>query len=369
MPVIVNSGSTYTITPADGLTLTADSTIAAGGYVVGEGTISGPFDLLNLGEIYPTYGPIDINTGTFDNEGVVDAASYDVTIESGVVTPNLSAGILTGGTWVVDDGDISFPTGPIATLNAYVTMLGTTGAIEDLAGGSFQPIQNTMSVIGTAGVLQLNNASWSASGSLNNDGTVILSDATVSTAGGLTISSTGQLQVYDNATINGPLVNNGTVTGGLTLAGSLSGSGLLEGSFALPASQTYDQTFVSPNGFTLSLDFYSPTVGGTATFSGSLSGNWQFGISGGTNAAAPTALELAPSISDQVSFDYNHDELILDSPSSFNAPLWDVTNNSTIVLDGIIGNAASLNLNASRPSNVLSGGVLTIMENGNSVDR
>jgi collagen type I/II/III/V/XI/XXIV/XXVII alpha len=372
MTVIVNKGSTFTITPTGGLTLTADSTIAgtgfSGGILVGAGTISGPFELLNLGAIEPTRGPIDINTGTFDNEGVVDAASYDVTIESGVAIPNLSAGILTGGTWEVSGADISFPTGPITTLNAFVDMLGT-GTIEDFVVGSIQPIQNSVSVIGTAGVLQLESANWSAPGSLRNDGTVILSDATVSTAGGLTISPTGQLLAYDTDTINGPLVNNGTVDaiGGLRLAGSLSGNGLLEGSFTLPASQTYDQSFVSPNGFTSSIGIYSPTEGGTATFAGSLSGNWQFGISGGTNAAAPTALELAPSISYNVSFDDNHDELILDSPSGFGGTLSNVTNNSTIVLDGIIGNGASLNLNSPLPPNVESGGVLSITENGSQV--
>jgi Hint domain len=372
MTVIVNTGSTFTITPADGLTLTADSTIAAGGELVGAGTISGPFELLNLGGIGPTRGPIDINTGTFDNEGVVQTVSQDVTIESGVVTPNLSAGILTGGTWIAG-ADISFLTGgPITTLNANVTMLGT-GTIEDFVGGSLQPIQNSVSVIGTAGVLQLESATWSAPGSLRNDGTVILSDAVVSSAAGFTISPIGQLFVYDGDTINGPLVNGGTITlisGGLTLTGSLSGSGLLRASgeaFTLPASQVYDENFVSTTGFTSSINIHSPSVGGTASFAGSLSGNWQFSISGGTNAAAPTALELAPSISDNVTFDNNHDELILDSLASFNGTLSNVVNNSTIVLDGIIGNDASLNLNAPLPPDILSGGVLSITENGSLV--
>ena len=76
MTVIVNPGSTFTITPAGGLTLTADSTIAAGGKLVGGGTISGPFELLNLGGIESTRGPIDINTGTFDCRRPVDAGNF-----------------------------------------------------------------------------------------------------------------------------------------------------------------------------------------------------------------------------------------------------------------------------------------------------
>ena len=369
MTIIVNSGSTYTITPASGLTLTADGTIAAGGMLEGAGTISGPFELLNLGEIGPTRGLIDINTGTFDNEGVVETVNYDLTIESGVATPNLSAGILTGGTWVTGGAVISFDTGPIATLDANVNILGT-GAIEDLVGGTIQPIENSLSVIGTAGVLQLENATWSTPGSLSNGGTMILSGGSVSTAEGLTIAPTGQLLVYDGATINGPLVNNGTVSlisGDLTLVGSLSGSGLLKssGALILPATQTYDQNFVSTTGS--SIDIYSPTAGGTAAFAGSLSGDWQFSITGGTTVAAPTALELAPSISNNVTFDFNHDELILDSLAGFSGILSNVVNTTTIVLDGLIANGASLNLNAPLPPDLESGGVLSITENGGQV--
>src|ERR1019366_5455439 len=47
MAVIVNTGSTLTITQANGLTLTADSTIEAGGVLDGAGTIAGPFALIN----------------------------------------------------------------------------------------------------------------------------------------------------------------------------------------------------------------------------------------------------------------------------------------------------------------------------------
>ena len=368
MTIIVNKGSTFTITPSGGLTLTADSTIAAGGDVVGAGTISGPFELLNLGGIESTRGPIDINTGTFDNEGQVDAGNFGVIIETGVAAPNLSSGTLTGGQWTVLSANISFPTGPITTLNASVEILGT-GSIEDFVGGSPQPIQNSVSVIGTAGVLRLlSDTNWSAPGSLRNEGSIILSRATVTTAGGLTIAPTGLLSTDGFNTVNGPLVNNGTIiANGLRLTGSLSGGGLMEGSFTLPASQTYDQNFVSPSGSISSIGIYSPTVGGTATFAGPLSGEWQFGISGGVDAAAPTALELASSISDNVSFDVNHDELILDSLSGFSGILSNVNNNSTIVLDGIIGNGASLNLNAPLPPNVESGGVLSITENGSQV--
>ena len=39
MTVIVNSGSTVTVVPAVGLTLTADSTILPGGVLTGAGTI------------------------------------------------------------------------------------------------------------------------------------------------------------------------------------------------------------------------------------------------------------------------------------------------------------------------------------------
>jgi hypothetical protein len=131
MTVIVNSGSTLTIAPATGLTLSADSTIAALGVLNGSGTISGPFQLLNVGEIASSGGAIDINTGTFANVGTVIALSGGtVTIENGVTNQDLSGGTLTGGQWVVNSGDLRILSGPITTLDAALTVSG--GSIEDL---------------------------------------------------------------------------------------------------------------------------------------------------------------------------------------------------------------------------------------------
>jgi hypothetical protein len=78
MTVIVNSGSTLAVL-ASGLTLTADSTIAAGGELDGfsGGTIIGGFDLINDGQIdvgtTAQSGPngLTIDTASFTNQGTV----------------------------------------------------------------------------------------------------------------------------------------------------------------------------------------------------------------------------------------------------------------------------------------------------------
>ena len=77
MTVIVNAGSTVTVTPSPGLTLTADGTIAAGGLLQGEGgTISGAFALLNLGQITGLSGGLTIDSGSRSEERRVGKECY-----------------------------------------------------------------------------------------------------------------------------------------------------------------------------------------------------------------------------------------------------------------------------------------------------
>lgn len=374
MTTIVNSGSTLTIAPATGLTLSADSTIAALGVLNGSGTISGPFQLLNLGEIASSSGVIDINTGTFDNVGTVIAfVGGTVTIENGVTNQNLLGGTLTGGQWVVNSGDLRrILTGPITTLDAALTVSG--GSIEDLVGGTVEPIQNTLSVVGTTGLLNEIGTVFSVPGSFEIDGKVFLNSASLAAPGGVTITPTGQMTILTAGTLAGPIVNNGTIENGpssgpLTLRGSLSGSGIFRidngASLDLSTSGTYAQTFIDSSG-TAVIDAFSPTGGGTAAIGGQLlSGFKSFRITGGT--AAPTALELGSSISRDVFFDSSQDELILDSPANFTGTLYAMVNSSTVVLNGVIANGASLNLNSGIGPNNVSGGILSITENGSLV--
>jgi hypothetical protein len=92
MTVIVNLGSTLTVAPDVGLTLTADSTIAPLGVLTGSGTISGPFELLNVGSIIVPSGLLDIDTGAFANLGTVDVYYAFLNSQGSVIS---AAGSLT----------------------------------------------------------------------------------------------------------------------------------------------------------------------------------------------------------------------------------------------------------------------------------
>jgi hypothetical protein len=382
MTVIVNSGSTLTIAPADGLTLTADSTIAPLGVLTGVGTISGPFELLNVGSIIASSGLLDIDTGAFANLGTVLLNGGSLTIENSVTDKDLSGGTLTGGTWLLEGGDLRVLAGSITTLDTGLTVSGTA-TIEDLMGGTAQPIENTLSVVGTAGLLDLNGTNWSTPGSFEIDGSAILSNATLSAAGGitvdgsiilnsaslsapggLTIAPSGQVSIVSGG-LPTQVLNDGTIfASGLGQVGSLTGTGTVQfgGQPTVDLSSgTYTQTFATSGTGTV----FANSPGGTVALDGQLLGAWNVQIVGGPSAAAATAVELAPSISRDVYFDSNADVLVLDALADYHNTLWAMVNTSTIVLNGIIANAASLT--GALFGGGLIGGALSISENGSVV--
>jgi hypothetical protein len=382
MTVIVNSGSTITVVPAAGLTLNADSTIVSGGVLTGAGTISGPFELLSAGEIVPSGGLLDIDTGAFANLGTVLLNSGSLTIENGVTDTDLSGGTLTGGTWLLNGGDLRVLAGSITTLDTGLTVSGTA-TIEDLMGGTVQPLENTLSIVGSSGLLNLSGTNWSTPGSFEIDGSAILSGVSLSAAGGITIDGSvslnsanlsapggitiapgGQVSLVSGG-LSTQVLNNGTIfASGLNQVGSLTGTGTVQfsGQPTLDLSSgTYTQTYSAPSGGTISAN--SP--GGTVTLEGQLTGAWNVQIVGGPSAAAATAVELAPSISRDIYFDSNADKLVLDSLAHYQNTLWGMVNTSTIVLNGVIANAASLM--GERFVQGVIGGALSISENGSVV--
>jgi hypothetical protein len=355
----VGKGSTLTVTQADGLTLVSDLVVQAGGLLDGAGAITGPFTLLNQGTIIgdaPSGGILDINTGTFTNQGTVRALNSSVYIEASVNTPNLSNGTLAGGDWEAYS-DLRLLTGLITTDNATIFV---AGSFEDFnsAAGTMQPVLNSLSVVGTAGLLILDGPTWAASGSIVDNGTVELSASTISAVGGITISATGLMST--SSPILSPLTVDGTLQMSGTLPTSLTGSGTIEalnGNLELQPGSPYTQTFVD-NGL-----ISNARTGGIVTFAGGISGSGAFGINGGSNASLTSGIELPASLTNNVvQFDdTNYGELILDSPSTFTGNIRYVNNNNTIVLKNLIGNSASL---------VPGGGnteILTISNNGSPV--
>src|ERR1019366_8752520 len=242
----VGKGSTLTVTQANGLTLISDLVVQAGGVLDGAGSITGPFTLLNQGTILGDGSPsgiLDINTGTFTNQGTVRALNSLVYIEASVNTPNLLNGTLSGGTWE-SYSDLRLLTGLIGTDNATIFMAGSFEGFKS-AAGTMQSILNSLSVVGTAGSLTLDGPNWAASGSIIDNGTVQVSVSTISAVGGITISPTGFLST--SSSILSPLTVNGTLEMSGTLPSAVTGSGTIEsaGNLQLQTGSPYTQTVVN----------------------------------------------------------------------------------------------------------------------------
>ena len=224
MAIIVNSGSTVTITPSGGLTLTADSTIAFNGSVLGSGLITGPFTLVNQGVIQSGFGLLDIDTAALVNQGTIEAK-----------------------------GSLVLP-------------------------------------------------------------------STVSGSGSLLLDQNASLQLRASDSISQNFINNGVV--------------------------------LSP----------STSIGGIATIAGQSRGTGIFGISPQSTGAPVSGFEVAGTFASDVNFGLNPGELILDSPSLFTGAINEFFNNETIILNGLVGDSASL-----VPATTSAGSFLTISNGGGSL--
>jgi hypothetical protein len=351
MTDIVNPGSTLTLFAGTGFTLTSPGTIPATSLVDGAGTIVGAFTLLNQGTIVADGGGTVLNadSGTLTNQGTILALTGTMIVQSNVVT-NLSGGTLTGGAWDASEtGTFELLTGAVLTDNATISLDGTTAAFES-GSGTPETIDNSLTAVGTAGVLNLlGGVSFLAVGSLQVNGTVTIGGGTLAAPSGeLTIGTSGHVAGFGVIDPGTPVADAGTIEakgGTLTLPGasSITGLGTLQAdagaSLALQAFGGYSQSIVN-NGV---IDAVSAGIGGTLKFTGSYSGTGGFLIEGGPDAGDQAVLELPAGVSGNVAFDVNYGELLVDSASTFNGTVSDFSNVDSIVLTGI-SNAASATL-------------------------
>jgi hypothetical protein len=351
MTDIVNPGSTLTLFAGTGFTLTSPGTIPATSLVDGAGTIVGAFSLLNQGTIAAdgASAVLNVDSGTLTNQGTILALTGTLIVQSNVVT-NLSGGTLTGGAWDASEtGTIELLTGAVLTNNATISLDGTTAAFES-GSGTPETIDNSLTAIGTAGVLNLlGGVNFLAVGSLQVNGTVTIAGGTLAAPSGeLTIGTSGHAAGFGVIDPGTPVADAGTIEakgGTLTLPGasSITGLGTLQAdagaSLALQAFGGYSQSIVN-NGV---IDAVSAGIGGTLKFTGPYSGTGGFLIEGGPDAGDQAVLELPAGVSGNVAFDVNYGELLVDSASTFNGTVSDFSNIDSIVLTGI-SNAASATL-------------------------
>jgi hypothetical protein len=195
MTVIVNSGTTLTVTNVSSLTITGSDTIAAGGVVDGKGSIAGTGSLLNLGTITSdqTAGVLTVNSATLTNQGTVFANNASLEILSGVDLTNLASGTLIGGVWEASGtGTLAFLDGSIVTDAATIILNGTASAMRS-GTGTVRTIDNSLTTVASSGQLELlGERNFSAVGSLVVNGTVMLGGGTLAApVNGLTIGAGG----------------------------------------------------------------------------------------------------------------------------------------------------------------------------------
>lgn len=370
MTIIVNSGTTLTINNATGLTLTANGTVAAGGLLDGAGTIAGSgFTLLNQGTISADSlaATLAIATGTLTNQGTISASTGTLSVQSQVAVTNLVGTTLTGGFWAVSgNAELDFLGGQIFTDNATIILNGTAAVFAgfDAGAGTLQPIENSLTTVGTAGRLDLlGGRSFTASTSLVVNGTITLAGGSLSAINADTIGATGRVVGFGTLDPNIPLIANGLVEaqgGTLTLPapGIMSGAGTIQvdaGAVISVSAQgaAYAQTIVN-NGI---IAVSNPGIPGKLAISGIYSGTGSFLIQGGFDATDLTTLELPAGLSVNVGFDQNAGVLLLDAPATFSGTVAGFGNTDTIILSGL-ANARHI---------ALSGNTLNLTNNSNVV--
>lgn len=373
MTVIVNTGSTLTVTNGGGLTISTNSTVATDGLLDGSGTIAGNFTLLNLGTISADVpgAVLSINSGTLTNQGTIFANNASLTIQSSVAATNLTGTTLTGGVWeAAGTGTLALLSGNIVTDDAIITLNGTASAFDsfDVVPGTIQAIENSLATVGASGVLNLlAGRDFQASGSLVVNGIVTLGGGTLAAAvNGLTIGATGDVAGFGE--IAGTVVNlGGTIEakGGTLIvppSGNVNGAGTLQAdagaSLVLQAfGGSYAESIV--NNGTIDAAFAGLT--GTLDMTGSYTGTGGFLIQGGANGLGRTILELPAGLSANVAFDTNSGELLLDRTqgvaSTFNGTLSGFGNSDTIVLPTV----------ANAQQATLAGNILNLTNSGGTV--
>jgi hypothetical protein len=320
------------------------------GRLIGPGTISGAFELLNLGQITGLPGPVTIDTGTFDNQGLVEG---NVTIGASVDLLDEANGTLTAGTWSPSGDIISLPGSAITVDDADIDLSAGT-----LNAGSTSVV-NSLTQIGTAGTLMLSavggqNVTFSQP--LIDSGVLSAPDAGLSVAE-LTIASGGELIVQD-VTFESGLTLFGVVATqnlgeGYNLPLSIIGTGTIQvnSGVNITGPRTLTQTIVNDGAVIIQNSGSGPGV----KIANPSFGNGTFYVEAGT-------LELESGTSNTVSFDslngsHSAAAAVLDEPAAFDGTIYGMANTiDSVVLDGVIGTTATLN-----------GGTLSVLNGAGTV--
>ena len=366
MTVIVNTGSTLTVQIETGLTLTSDSTVASGGFLDGDGVVTGAFNLVDQGTIAADLAgtTLSLNMGTLTNQGTVLANNATLAMASSAALTNMTGGTLTGGTWdALGTGTIALSGGAIVTDNATIILDGTSSLLTGYQSGAVA-IDNSLTTIANTGTLELlHGRNFTAAGSLVINGDLTLAGGTLSGEnGGITVAATGTITGYGTLDQGTPISDSGLIVaaGGtlaLPAAGEFSGG---QGTLMAAAGATlallgegsqYSYTIVNDGTVAITTNQFVP---GKIDITGPYSGTGSFLIEGLTpGGGARTELELPGSVSANVTFDPNAGLLLLDTPASFTGMLSGFGDADEVTMSGI----------STATSATLSGDLLSIQNN------
>jgi collagen type I/II/III/V/XI/XXIV/XXVII alpha len=365
MTVIVTSGSTLDVIPP-GLTITSDSTVAAGGLLEGSSTIAGAFSLVNFGTISANVAStvLNIATGGLTNQGTIVANNGTLIVQASVADTSFVGSTLTGAWQASGAGAIELLSGQVVTDNGIITLDGAASVFDGFNAGTLQPIENSLTMIGASGGLNLNaGRNFLDTTTLTVNGTLTIAGGTLAAPQGILVGAGGVVSGFGTMDAGSPVQDNGTIVaanGTLVLpgAGSVLGLGVLQtnagASMDLQAFGAYAEGIVN-NG---TIDAVFAGITGTLGFSGPYSGTGGFLIEGG-GGSGTTILELPGTISGNVAFDANSGgQLLLDAPSTFAGKVTGFGNGQTIVL-GSLGNAQKATLTGNK-LNLTNGGGGTI---------
>jgi hypothetical protein len=334
--------------------------IASGGELAGQGTLGNSFGpgigIVNNGTVLGNGG-----AGTdlfvlvpFTNNGTVLANDGQVGIE-GTGFSNLSGTTLTGGSYIVQGptagtfNQIIFGVNFTANLvvdAANIVLDGAATDIQGFVGGGFQSIETQLQTIASNGTLQLlSGRGYSTTNALTDDGQLVLQGGTLAT-GGLSISSTGQLDgfgiVSGSVSDQGDIIANG---GALYFPGAIGGSGTLtvtSGSSLILAGAT--PSAVANGGV-----IYD--TGGLLDIN-ALSGNGTLVVQNGAT------IDIGVATSESVVFSGSNAEAILGAPLLFTGTVAGFGLGDTLVLNGLTADTAT----------VVNGNTLAVISSGTTVD-